>query len=155
MTLYKVGSASVELPFDLPAQAGTMSPLQMARVSKPPRGLGTACEDTATAIDSAGAGLTLPPGVTADALRQAGHVAEEIDRHILQLEALLEQLKQGNLLLDHAAYDLLRKVNDSVKAQGKFNKNLLTAFGALASFMSRKPARPAAETPAVPQTQPA
>lgn len=138
------GDVVVTLPDDLPIpeRAGAMSPIEVARTPKAPRGLGAACDDAAAAIVKAGAMFVAPLGVTPDSLRKTGHDAEFIDGVIASVEFVLNKLKQANILLDAEAWERLRKVNDVVVAQGKTNPEVLAHFAPLRAFMTRgRPSR--------------
>ena len=135
----KHGTVTVAIPDSLvlPPQAGNLSPAEVLAIPKARRGIGLACDQAATALANAGADF-VAPGVTPEGLRTKGRMADEIDDVIASVEVLLEKLKQANLLLDAAAWEELRKLNDLVKAQGKFRPELLTRFSPLTEFMSRR-----------------
>jgi hypothetical protein len=91
-----------------------------------------------------------PPGhlqttITAEKLQSACEKAEDIDQVINDLEVVLTTLKQANLLFDAEAWELLRRVNDQVKAQMKYAPELEGIFRTLLDFMARK--RSAPQTP--------
>lgn len=144
------GEVSVTIPDDLPipTEAGKLSYDQVLAIPKPPRGIGAATADTADAMRKAGAKFISPADVTPEALEKAGEHAEDIDNIIASLEVVLTTLKQANFLLDAKAWELLRKVNDQVNAQGKTNPEILTLFAPLTSYMKRfgrsTPRKPAA-----------
>ena len=104
---------------------------------QPPRGIGAATADTAEAMRKAAGKFIAPADVTPDVLEKAGEHAEDIDHIIASLEVVLANLKQANLLLDGKAWELLRKVNDQVNAQGKTNPEILTMFLPLTRYMKR------------------
>ncbi len=147
----KHGSVTVTVPNDLtpPANAGKLSPDEVQRIPKAPRGIGLVGAQTADAIDKAGAKLTLPTGVTAAALSAACARADGIDQVIIDLEVVLATLKQANLLFDAEAWELLRRVNGQVKEQMKFAPELEPMFRLLLEFMSRG-ARSGGQTPQEP-----
>jgi argonaute-like protein implicated in RNA metabolism and viral defense len=93
--------------------------------------------------DSGGHGeirRTLPvPDVTAGPLRDAGKLAEDIDQVIVDAEVAVEILKQGNLLADSAAYTMLRKVNQQVKARSQFDASLKDRFQAVVTYFASSP----------------
>lgn len=127
---------------DPPAQAGKLTPVEVQRIPKAPRGLGLVCDATAAAMEKAGGKFTPPAGVSATSLREAGARAEGIDQVILDLEVVLNTLRQANLLFDAAAWEEIRKMNDQVKSQGKHDAELLVIFKPLLDFFARGP-RPA------------
>lgn len=133
------GEVSVVIPDDIevPAEAGKLSADQVQAIPKPPRGIGSATSDTAEAARKAGGKFVLPADVTADALEKAGDDAERIDNIIASVEVVLSTLKQANFILDGKAWEMLRKVNDQVNAQGKSNPEVLTMFGPLVQYMKR------------------
>jgi len=133
------GEVTIEVPDDLPipAEAGKLSNDQVQAIAKPPRGIGSASSDTAEAARKAGAKFVMPADVTADGLEKAGDDAERIDNIIASVEVLLNTLKQANFLLDGKAWEMLRKVNDQVNAQGKTNPEVLTMFAPLVAYMKR------------------
>jgi hypothetical protein len=116
------------------------------RIPKAPRGIGLICDTTADALEKAGAKFTAPAGVTPESLRAAGARAEGIDQVILDLEVVMNTLKQGNLLMDAAAWEQVRKMNDQVKSQGKHDAELLVIFKPLLDFFAKGP-RPTGPTP--------
>jgi hypothetical protein len=141
MAEIKYGSVAVSVPDTLkpPTNAGTLSPDEVRRLPKPPRGIGLVGAHTADAINKAANKLTLPAGVTADALAAACARADGIDQVIIDLEVVLTTLKQANLLFDAEAWELLRRVNGQVKEQMKFAPELEPMFRVLLDFMSRGP----------------
>jgi hypothetical protein len=149
----KHGTVVVTIPDELepPEQAGNLSPEQVQRIPKAKRGLGLVCEATAEALEKAGSTFTPPSDVTAVSLRESGSRAEGIDQVILDLEVVLNKLRQANLLFDAVAWEQIRKMNDQVKTQGKHVPELLVMFKPLLDFFARGP-RPAGPTapPAAP-----
>jgi hypothetical protein len=141
MAEVKHGTVSVNIPDSLkpPERAGTMSPDEVKRLPKAPRGIGLVGAHTADAITKAGDKLTLPKEVTAAALQAACERADGIDQVIVDLEVVLVMLKQANLLFDAEAWELLRKVNGQVKEQMKYAPELGPIFKVLLDFMSRGP----------------
>jgi hypothetical protein len=71
---------------------------------------------------------------------------------VLDLEVVLNKLKQANLLFDAEAWEQIRKSNDQVKAQGKHDPEILVMFKPLLDFFARGP-KPVAPAPA-PQAAP-
>ena len=143
------GSVTVSIPAHLepPAKAGKLSPDEVRRIPRTPHGIGLISDQVAGAITKAGSDFDPPRGVTSESLRAKGARAEDIDAVILDVEVILNQLKQANLLFDAEAWAELRKVNDQVKAQSKSNKQLLTIFKPLLDFLAKGP-RTAPEAPA-------
>ncbi len=152
MAEIKHGSVTVVIDdsLEIPAQAGNLSPKQVLEIPKPPRGIGAATSDAAEVARHAGEKFVMPAGVTPDALEKAGQDAEAIDNVISSVEVVLNTLKQANFLLDAKAWEMLRKVNDQVLAQGKTSPEVLTFFKPLTDYMGRfgraKPRTPPAPT---------
>ena len=138
------GTVAVVIPEHLavPKEAGHLSPAEVKRIARAPHGIGLIADQVADVAAKMGDGFDLPRGVTPETLRAKGKRAEDIDNVILDVEVILEQLKQANLLFDADAWAELRKVNDQVKAQGKHNKQVLAAFAPLVEFMSKGPKAP-------------
>jgi hypothetical protein len=151
MAEIKHGGVTVTIPDALtpPSNAGTLSPEAVLRLPKAPRGIGLVGTHTADAIQKAGDKLTLPAGVTANALIAACGRADGIDQVIIDLEVVLAILKQANLLFDAEAWELLRRVNGQIKEQMKFSPELAPMFRVLLDFMSRG-ARSGGQAPAAP-----
>ena len=140
MAVVTHGTVSVTIPDELapPARAGKLNADEVRRLPKAPRGIGLAGAHAADAIAKAGARLTLPGDITADTLSAACGKAEDIDHVITDLEVVLTTLKQANLLFDAEAWEMLRRVNDQVKAQMKYAPELEGIFRTLLDFMARK-----------------
>lgn len=138
MAELKHGRVTVQIPDDItiPPQAGMLSESEVRAIPKARLGLGQACADAATAWQSIPSFVV--PGVTPEVLIEKGKVAETIDGLVNELEVTLNKLKQANLLLDAPAWELLRKVNDQVKAQGKHNPELQRIFKELSKFMNTR-----------------
>jgi hypothetical protein len=143
-TTIKHGAVSVSIPNNLapPTKAGKMSPEEVRVIPKPPLGIGLVCDQTATAMGKAADKFMAPAGVTPEKLRTVGTRAEEIDDIIRDVEVILETIKQANLLFDAEAWDVLRSVNDQLKAQAKRNPELLKIFDSLVSFLAKGPRAP-------------
>ena len=125
---------------------GNLGPDEVRRIAKPPRGIGLICDATADGVEKSGAKFAPPAGVTATTLRALGKRAEGIDQVILDLEVVLNKLKQANLLFDAEAWEQIRKTNDQVKAQGNHDPEVLVMFKPLLGFFARGP-RPSAPVP--------
>jgi hypothetical protein len=138
MSKLKYGGASYDLPAKLnkawPNKAGSLRAEEVKKIPKARRGLGLVCQQGADALRKVGSGVTVSADITPEALEEAGELAEAVDLVVHDLEQLLTQAKQANLLLDAAAYDMLRQLNDAVHAQGKFKPELLAAFSAVTSY---------------------
>lgn len=150
-TSVKLGFGAVTVVVDaalnVPQEAGKLSPEQVKRIARAPRGIGLACDNAALSLEKAlDAGFVAPPGVTPDGLRLAGEQAEAIDVYIGDVEVLLNTLKQGNLLLDSAAYEALRKLNGQVKAQAKFAPEFNRIFASTLSFFDHNSKRKTKKT---------
>ena len=111
-----------------------------------PRGIGSVCEVAADILEKSGTRFAAPAGVTPASLRTSGKRAEGIDQVILDLDVVLNKLKQGNLLLDAEAWEQIRKLNDQVKVQGKHDPEVLVMFKPVLDFFAR--VRPTATAPA-------
>jgi hypothetical protein len=90
-----------------PAEAGNLGPDEVRRIAKAPRGIGLICDGTADAMEKSGARIAPPAGVTPASLRAMGKRAEGIDQVILDLDVVLNKLKQANLLFDAEAWELV------------------------------------------------
>jgi hypothetical protein len=121
----------------IPPEAGNLSDAAVREIPKARRGLGAASEQAAACLENAGPTF-VAPGITPEGLRSKGAMADDIDLVIVEVEGLLHKLKQANLLLDAAAWEDLRKLNDFVKAQGKHQPSVLTQFRPLTEFMSSR-----------------
>lgn len=132
----KHGLVTMEVPDHLypDKKAGTLTADQVKKMYRPRLGLGVACDAAAEAMENEDLGFVAPKGITPEMLRKAGVRAEGMDHLVTNVEALLEQLKQANLIADLEAFELLSQVNDQVKAQGKRNKAITTAFSGLTSY---------------------
>jgi hypothetical protein len=141
MAEIKHGTITVAIPDELalPAQAGSLSAEQVAHLPRAPRGIGLACTNAADALEKAGERFTAPRGVDKAALLAAAERADGIDQVIVDLEVVLARVKQANLLFDAEAWELLRKVNDQVRAQGKHEPELLAVFSPVLNFFARGP----------------
>jgi hypothetical protein len=137
--------------FAPPPEAGNLSPDEVRRIAKAPRGIGLICEATADAAEKAGAKFTPPAGVTPERLRALGDRAEGIDQVILDLEVVLNKLKQANLLFDAEAWEQIRKMNDQVRVQGKHDPELSVMFKPLLDFFARGPRASAPVSSTMPQ----
>ena len=135
----KEGAVEVVLqgPLALPPKAGTLTEEDMARLVKAHEGLGQTCADTADAMTKKGASFVVPT-VTAEALAAAGVQVLLIESLIGDMTTLLAKVKQGKLLIDAEAIEILRKVNSQVNAQGKFDANLFERFAELGEYFGRK-----------------
>jgi hypothetical protein len=144
MTIVKHGTISIEVPDELapPEKAGKLSPEEVARIPKAPRGIGLVCAQTADAVEKAGGKFAPPPGVTAESLRAAGKRAEEIDQLLLDIDVVRQILQQSNLLFDAEAWEQIRKMNDQVKAQAKHDPALSTIFQQVLDYFARGPRGP-------------
>ncbi len=134
-----------------PPEAGNLGPDDVRRIAKPPRGLGLICDAAADAVEKSGAKFSPPGGVTPASLRALGKRAEGIDQVILDLDVVLNKLKQANLLFDAEAWEQIRKMNDQVKVQGKHDPEIFVMFKPLLDFFARGPRPGAAVSPTAPQ----
>lgn len=135
------GTVTVKIAdeFAPPPEAGNLGPEEVRRIAKAPRGIGLICDAAADAVEKAGTRFSPPSGVTPASLRTAGKRAEGIDQVILDLEVVLNRLKQANLLFDAEAWEEIRKMNDQVKAQGKHDPEILVMFKPVLDFFVRGP----------------
>ena len=147
------GTVTVTIADDFapPPEAGNLGPDEVRRIAKPPRGIGLVCDATADAIEKSGARFAPPAGVTPASLRGTGKRAEGIDQVILDLEVVLNKLKQANLLFDAEAWEQIRRTNDQVKAQGKHDPEVLIMFKPLLDFFARGPRPPVTAPSPAPQ----
>jgi hypothetical protein len=83
-----------------------------------------------------GSFLHTPPSIK---LASAGRMAEEIDRVIVDVEAVLGVLKRANLILDARAHDELRKVLAFVRGQQKFDARIVDLVPHLLAYFSNEP----------------
>ncbi len=143
----KYGTVSVSFSDFLrpPPEAGKLSPNEVARIPRTPRGIGLVCFQAADIINKAGAKFAAPRDVTPQSLQDAGRRAEEIDTVILDLEVVLGILKHANLLFDAEAWEQIRKVNDQVKVQAKHDPEIASMFKPVLDFFARGPRRPKEE----------
>jgi ABC-type transporter Mla subunit MlaD len=141
MAEIKHGTVAVTIADELalPPEAGSLSPEEVSHLPKAPRGIGLAITNAADALEKAGERFTAPKGVSKAALLAAAERADGIDQVIVDLEVVLTRLKQANLLFDAQAWELLRTVNDQVRAQGKRDPELLAMFSDVLNFFSRGP----------------
>jgi hypothetical protein len=142
------GTVAVSYPttIEIPASAGNLSPLEVKRLQKTRRGLGVACDGTATQLTSHPDAVSVK--VTPDELRTAGRMAEEIDTVIADLEYVLTILKQANLLLDADAHEKLRVVLAAVRAAEKFDPKVTQLFPQLIAYFANAAATATATPPA-------
>jgi hypothetical protein len=148
-TTIQHGAVTLTIPASLqpPERAGRMTPDEVRRTPKVPLGIGLICEQVADGMEKAEGRFAAPPGLTPADLAAAGQRAEQVDHVILDLEVILQTMKQANLLFDADAWDKLRQVNDQVKVQGKRNPELLAIFKPLSEFLT-KGHRPTPSAPA-------
>jgi hypothetical protein len=135
----KHGKVSIAIPKELtpPKEAGKLSPEEVQRLPKPPSGIGSACEQAASAIEKVGKLLTLPPSVTAKALREAGQRAEGMDEVVRDLDVLRTTVQQANLIFDAEAWSLVRQVKDQVTAQSKIDPSLAAPFQPVLDYVGQ------------------
>jgi hypothetical protein len=140
---HKKGDVVVQVPqgMTLPPKAGKLTPKELAALPTTRTGVGVVCEDAATTIKRVGDAFTLPRGVTGEALRTAGARAEGFDRIISNLEAILEEFRQGNRIADAEAQTMLSRLYDQVKTQAKDDATLKTEFSSLYAYFNTAPAR--------------
>jgi histidinol-phosphate/aromatic aminotransferase/cobyric acid decarboxylase-like protein len=140
MAEINAGTVTVVLPegVELDARSGQLNTEDKRALPKARKGIGLACDQTATALEKSEGGFIVP-NVTAAALRAAGKLAEDIDQIIEDLSVANEILKQGNLLADAEAYTMLRKVNQQVKAQSQFDASLKERFQAVIAYFAASP----------------
>jgi hypothetical protein len=149
MNEVKHGTIAVTLPNDVEIydKAGKLDPLAVSRIARAPIGLGQACFNAADSLEKAAGKFIAPEGVTPEVLRVAGQKAEKIDQVIEDLEVILVWAKQSSLLSKADAYEKLRKLNDFVKTQGKYNRACYSIFKLTREFFKRLTGRGPAPTP--------
>lgn len=139
MAELKHGTVSIQIPDHLtpPEEAGRLSPREVKRTMRTPRGVGLACTHAADAMTKAQGRFVAPSGITPETLLTAAARADGMDQVVLDCEVLLRTLKQANLLVDAAAYEQLRKVNDQLKAQAKYAPELRAVFRPVLDYFAR------------------
>ena len=136
----KHGAVSVVLPksVSLSERAGKMSKKEVSRLLKAPHGMRLAEEHAARELEILGASFIAPMGVTPESLRESGAAESFALESVIQdLLFLLLQLKQGKLVIDHARHLQLRKLKDEVRAQAKYNPELLLMFAPLLALFEK------------------
>jgi hypothetical protein len=88
---------------------------------------------TATEMESAGEELTVPK-VTSAELRSRGQQADMWDEIIADLQVALRVATQANLLVDAEVFNMLRKVNNQVKAQADFDPKVKARFSTVLDY---------------------
>jgi hypothetical protein len=123
----------------IPPEAGTLSPSDIARIEKARRGVGATAMLTAEAIRKQP--QLAPGGVTADELEAIGRQADDIDLVISDVEALLFKMKQANVMIDGKANEMLRRVLANVRALEKFDSGVVNSVTHLTGYFqnSRSP----------------
>jgi len=137
MAELKKGTVTILLPdgVELPPRAGDLSPEEKRKLPKARKGIGLACTMAAAELEKSD-NLLAVPGVDPASLRKAGYLAEKMDEVIEDLDVSLETLKQANLIDDADAFNLLRKVNDQVKSQSKFEPSIAARFTAVTEYFA-------------------
>jgi hypothetical protein len=136
----KSGAVTVVLPdsVHLPARAGKMSKKEVARLLKAPHGMKRAAEHTAIALKTAGAQLSAPPGITPLLLLSlCNGESEALESTIADLLVVLLTFSQGKLLVDARLHNVLLQLKDIVRAQARYNPQLLLMFEPLLSLFER------------------
>jgi hypothetical protein len=136
----KYGAVTVVLPdsVQLPARAGKMSKKEVSRLLKAPHGMKLAAEQTAVALQTAGAQLSAPPGITPELLLSlCNGESEALESIIVDLLYLLVALKQGKLLVDAKLHSSLLQLKDIVRAQAKYNPQLSLMFAPLLALFEK------------------
>lgn len=135
MSNITVGTVTIGMPenIELDPRAGKLSNDEVTGIVKSRKGLGLACELTATDMEKS-AGEFIVPGVDPQSLRIKGDIADTFDKVIRDLEIALRTIKQGNLLADEAAYNDLRRVNKQVQAQEDFSPDIKERFEAVVEY---------------------
>jgi hypothetical protein len=138
MARFTLGQVTIEIPDDLliPEKAGNLTPKEVQRVPRARSGVGLVCESVADMMQRH-PGRIAVPGVDADALRKAGRQADAYEPLITDVELALLVLKQGNLLADGEAHELLRRVINALRAQEKFDPALSTLLQSLIEYFAR------------------
>lgn len=67
---------------------------------------------------------------------------------ILDLDVVLNKLKQADLLFAAEAWEQVRKINDQVKAQGKHDSEVMVMFKPVLDFFARIRPAPAPQAAA-------
>ena len=131
------GTVSVVLPegIEVPAKAGHLSEQDVRRLVKVRRGLGLTCLHTAGEMEKSSEPFSVPD-VTPEKLRTTGEQADMWDEIISDLEVALHVAKQANLIVDAEAFNMLRRVNNQVKAQVPFEPKLKERFSTVLDYFS-------------------
>ena len=139
MAQIMIGTVNVTIPegLTIPERAGDLSKEEKSRIPRARRGVGLVCDHTAAALIKKGDALQVPEVEPAEMVK-AGAAAELIDQVIVDLEAVLEKLKQANLLIDAEAHTALRKVHAHVSAVSKFHPEMAELFTPLATYFGKK-----------------
>jgi hypothetical protein len=129
------GTVTVQLPegIEVPEKAGNLSDDAVRRLVKVRRGVGLTAMRTATEMESAGEELTVPK-VTSAELRSRGQQADMWDEIIADLQVALRVATQANLLVDAEVFNMLRKVNNQVKAQADFDPKVKARFSTVLDY---------------------
>ena len=90
-------------------------------------------EHTAAEMEKSGFEV---PGVSFADLRAQGAMADDIDVVIRDVEIILARLKQANTIIDGKAYEYLRRTNDRMKSEAKFDASIRERFAPLLSYFS-------------------
>jgi hypothetical protein len=136
----KVGTVTVVLPegLELPEKAGSLKDKEVRRMVRVRRGLGRACRHTAVQMTKSAPGFAVP-GLEPERLEELGRQAEVWDTVITDLEIALGRARQANLLVDAAAYNALRRVNNQVKAIAPFDAGVRVRLSAVVDYFKRAP----------------
>jgi hypothetical protein len=159
---FHYGSIQVTVPddYDIPERAGQLDDAEVDRIHNPYGGLEPALASAATLMESfqnpaseqpntatdpattptptPTSALSLPPHITVATLRAASKrliTSDLIQKH---LSLAIKTLVQANLLDLDAGYRLLSELNDQVKAQGKNNETIKTAFEPVRTYFKGK-----------------
>lgn len=131
------GVVRISIPdhITIPERAGKMTPDEVARLEKARKGIGLVGEATAQAVAENATRLPVP-GVDVVSLKAMTRAAEDIDRVIENVEAVLVKLRQANALLDAEANEQLRKVMAFVRAQEKFDAGVTSLVQPLVAYFA-------------------
>ncbi|EYF02983.1 hypothetical protein [Chondromyces apiculatus] len=126
-----------------PQQAGKLSKRDIRRTAKAPHSVGRLCNQAADALERAGTTFSPPPGITAQALRDAAMRVDGTDQCLTDLDVVREKFRQSHLIFGADAWKLVRQMNDHVKAQMKHDPEIGVIFQqlveAFAAFYRRPP----------------
>ena len=133
------GAIVVILPdfLTLPEKAGKLSKKEVRRLVKVPKGADYAAKMSASALEKMGESFQTPRGLTPEVLLRATQQSYALVRLLDDLSVVQLVLQQALLLADAELYKWLQKLNDSLKAQGKYSADLYIWLSSLVEYFGR------------------